>query len=127
MKKISLKKVFGMKSFLIILVGFLILFGFNFFKEYSRNRQLNAQIKKLEVMAKGLEAQNLDILSLAKYLDTEEFLEVEARTKLGLKKTGETTVVVNIPGMEEGATSTQPNPIKKTPNIKQWWKYFFEK
>ncbi|MFC1612452.1 septum formation initiator family protein [Patescibacteria group bacterium] len=125
MKKISLKKIFGMKLFLVVLVLILGLFSFNFFKEYNRNRQLNAEIQKLEEMAKDLEAQNIDILNLAKYLDTEEFLESEARTKLGLHKEGEEVVVVNIPGSKMAEQEGVVQEKEKISNWHQWWKYFF--
>jgi len=126
MKHISFKKILGMKTVLVALILFLALFGFNFFKEYNRNRQLNLEIKKLEATAKEIETQNLDILNLAKYLDTEEFLESEARTKLGLQKPGETTVVVNTPKDGSIATGTVAE-AKETDNIVEWWKYFFHK
>ena len=123
--RLSFKKILNFKiAFIGIFIVFL-LFAFNFFKEYNRNRQLNEEIKKLEASAKELEAKNLAILNLAKYLDTEEFLESEARTKLGLQKPGERAIMVNIPGFAETSSTVKDagglltNPVK-------WWKYFFE-
>ena len=117
-----------MKAFLVVLFLFLTFFGYNFFKEYNRSRQLNAEIKKLEAVAKEIEAKNLDILNLAKYLDTEEFLEEEARTKLGMQKPGEQTVIVSFPNSGEHSTSSpQKNNKKTAPNYLEWWKHFFEK
>ncbi len=104
----------------------LLFFGFNFFKEWNRNRELDAEIKKLETAAKEVEAKNLDILNLAKYLDTEQFLEEQARTKLGMKKSGEQAVVVNLPQMDSVTTSAARGNTD-LPNGERWWLRFFGK
>lgn len=124
MSNFSLKKVLSWKIIIVFNLALLFFFGFNFVKEFIRNRQLNSEINKLEVMAKAAEAKNLDILNLAKYLDTEQFLETEARTKLGLKKPGEEAVVVNIPDMETATGTAVENKIEIS-NAKKWWLYFF--
>ncbi|MBU4421968.1 septum formation initiator family protein [Candidatus Parcubacteria bacterium] len=125
MKDLSLKKILGMKIAGIAILLLIILFGFNFFKEYSRSRALDKEIKKLEVAAKEVEAQNLDILNLATYLDTEEFLESEARTKLGLKKPGEEVISVSLPEEANALVDNLNNP--EEPNFVLWWKHFFNK
>lgn len=122
----SLKKVFRWKIIIVFNLALLFFFGFNFTKEFIRNRRLNSEIKKLEAMAKEAEAKNLDILDLAKYLDTEQFLETEARTKLGLKKPGEEAMVVNIPDIAT-ATGTEAGKKNEISNAKKWWRYFFGK
>lgn len=126
MPNFSLKKIFGWKIIIVLNLALLLFFGFNFVKEFIRNRELNAEIKKIEVMAKEAEAKNLDILNLAKYLDTEQFLETQARTKLGLKKPGEEAVVVNIPDLQT-VTGTEPENKVEISNAKKWWLYFFGK
>jgi len=124
MSNFSIRKVLGWKAIIVLNLALLLFFGFNFIKEFVRNRQLNSEIRKLEVMAKEVEAKNLDILNLAKYLDTEQFLETEARTKLGLKKPGEEAVVVNIPDLQT-ATGTETAGKIEMSNFKKWWGYFF--
>jgi len=126
MSGFSVKKIFGWKIIIVINLALLLFFGFNFFKEWNRNRELDAEIKKLEMTAKEVEAKNLDILNLAKYLDTQEFLETQARTKLGLKKSGEQAVVVNLPQMET-ATSVKAQGKMEFSNSQKWWLYFFGK
>ncbi|MFA5133825.1 MAG: septum formation initiator family protein [Patescibacteria group bacterium] len=120
----SVKNILNWKLIIALNLLLLFFFSFNFIKEYNRNRQLNAEIKKLEGMAKEVEAKNLDILNLAQYLDTEEFLETEARVKLGFKKPGEDAIVVNMPAMGE-ATSTGNKVIAGNKNYQKWWSYFF--
>lgn len=124
MGKLSLRKILTLKVASIGIIALLCLFGFNFFKEYNRNRQLNNEIKKLEDLSDDLEAKNLAILNLAKYLDTEEFLETEARTKLGLQKAGEKAIIVKLPDTF-AATGTPAEGNGLLTNPVKWWKYFF--
>lgn len=125
--KLSVKKIFGMKIASVVLLALLALFGFNFVKEWQRSRLLDKEIKKLELQAKEIEAENLDILKLAQYIDTEEFLEQEARTKLGLQKPGEKVVVVALPGDGEIGDGSEDAPEEKQFNPYLWWKHFFDK
>lgn len=120
----SVKKILSWKIVIVFNLALLFFFGFNFLKEYNRNRELSAEIKKLEMMAKDVEAKNLDILNLSKYLDTQEFLETEARVKLGFKKPGETAIVVNMPveGEAVGAKNVKSADIA---NYQRWWLHFF--
>jgi len=124
MRKISLKNVLSFKAAFIGILILFCLFSFNFFKEYNRNRQLNNEIKKLEATAKELEAKNLSILNLAEYLDTEQYLESEARTKFGMQKAGEKAIMVNILGFGE-ASSTVKETGGLLTNPAKWWRYFF--
>lgn len=122
----SLKKILNWKILIVVNLTILFFLSFNFIKGYNRNRELNVEIKKLEAMAKEVEAKNLDILNLAKYLDTEEFLENEARVKLGFKKPGEEAIVVDMPD-GASATSTKNKKGEELKNYERWWLYFFKR
>lgn len=54
------------------------------------------------------------------YVKTDEFVEKEAREKLGLVKEGESVV---IPSQEEDKKQPISNP--SLPNWKKWWSLFF--
>jgi len=126
--KETFKKIMSLKVVLIINLILLGFFSLNLFREYLKNRQLNKEINKLELIASDLQAKNLDILDMVDYLDTNDFLEQEARLKLGLQKPGETSIVVNISDTEakklEGSADKQ---LDTAPNFKKWFIYFFRK
>jgi cell division protein FtsB len=55
------------------------------------------------------------------YVNTPQFIENEAREKLGMVKPGEHIVLAPPP-----APATSPsNPTNFTPNWKKWWNLFF--
>jgi len=126
----KLRRIFGLRLFLIIniIVLFFVVLGFG--REYIRNYEIDKEIKELAERAQGLETQNQDILNLVDKLKTDDYLEEEARLKLGLKKPGESVAVVpedapvykpevkSSPGVAPAQESEPSNP-------ELWWKYFF--
>lgn len=122
MDRKSKKKIY-LQLLLLGNIFLLLFFGVNIFREYNHNRQLNAHIKDLEDVARELEAKNLDILNMAKYLDSDEFLESEARLKFGMQKQGESVMLFDAP-KEFSPTSFGDN---NSSNIKKWFLYFFGK
>ncbi len=122
-------------SFLILLV--LITFG----REIIRSRDIDQQILSLKKQSLALQTQNTAISELHDAVQTESFIEREARLKLGLKKPGETFVIVkdgksNSPdssvtgkGSFDSSVSTSSGlgTKKALANSTKWWYYFFNK
>ena len=126
---------------LLLVVNLLVIvfLGLALSREVVRSRSINAQIAQLQAQADELAAQNIDLSQLRTAMQTESYIEREARLKLGMKKPGETVVVVQegtgadrrvgeiadardpldlvLDGQEKIAVA---NPMK-------WWYYFFDK
>jgi cell division protein FtsB len=119
----GLKKIFNLKSLLLVNFFVFSFFAYNLLREYGRSRQLDRQIADLEATAKEVEAKNIDILNLTQYLDSGEFLEESARTKLGLKKPGEEAIVVTLP--ESAGKSETAVSEGELSNPRRWLNYFF--
>lgn len=76
------------------------------------------------VLKKELEAEkkkNQFLKQRLFYVKTDEFVEEQARKKLGLVKPGEHTVIAP-PEPPKGKETIE---IDKTPNWEKWWKLFF--
>ncbi len=85
-----------------------------------------------------MENKNIDLNKFVSYLESDQFLEEQARLKLNLKGQGENVAVIknastdNQPSLE--ATSTifdltglnKAQPQKTVTNAQRWWKYFFK-
>lgn len=119
----------------IILLLFLFglgLFGWSFGRQALRTRDIENQIANLRQQAAELEVNNTNIADLQAALETQTYLEREARLKLGLKKPGEKVVVVQdaadssltIPLLQETAESSV-SPSSSNP--RRWWYYFFDR
>lgn len=108
---------------------FAVLIGAGFAREIARSHQIDREIAALHEEAERLRTRNFEIASLTRSLGDEDFLEREARLKLGLRKEGERVVVlrrtehavaVAQKGDEVSATEEWSNPVK-------WWKYFSDR
>lgn len=101
-------------GFLVLLiVGFLI---FSNLKISQRRAELTSRIEALKKEIQTLEEKNQQLRAGISQVETESYLEKEARERLGLKKPGEEVVVVLPPEEEE---------VKK--EEKSFWQKILEK
>lgn len=99
-----------------------------FAREMYNNYQVDREIKRLEERAKALEAERISILALKERLASQDFLEGEARLKFGLKKPGETAIIIpeSRPGSAEELKRDLDDAQGSESNARQWFNYFFE-
>jgi len=118
-------------TWIMIGLGVLVvLIGAGFAREIARSHQIDREITALRDEAESLRTRNFEIASLTRSLNDEDFLEREARLKLGLRKEGESVVVLRrsehgtmvAERAGEGSQATQ-----EWSNPNKWWKYFSDR
>jgi len=122
-KKILPDLIFS-KFFLIFCIVLFLFILFNLAKGTIKNFKVDSEIKDLKNEVSNLERQNQEYSQLINYFKSENFIEQEAKLKLGLKKEGENLVV--IPQNESGTSienSSKDNDQLSNP--RKWWIYFF--
>ncbi|MEK7543735.1 MAG: septum formation initiator family protein [Patescibacteria group bacterium] len=79
-----------------------------------------------QAVLQRLEAQNRSLQRELEYAQSPEFIEQEARNRLGLGKEGE-AIVLMPNGQQEGRDNKQEteNIKENVPNWKRWWRLFF--
>ncbi|MEK7546329.1 MAG: septum formation initiator family protein [Patescibacteria group bacterium] len=104
------------------LAVFAALSGGAFVRETLRARQIDREIESLRDEAERLRVRNFEISALESSLSSGEFLEREARTKLGLQKEGEQAVVVRAEGLRDAADAPADGPADPMiwSNAKKW-------
>lgn len=132
-------RLFRARWFYLVNILFIAIVGFSFVREIVRGHTIRTQIEVLEKQSESLQAQHLAIQELKNAVQTETFVEQEARLKLGLKKPGESVVILkntDTPDAANGALRNTPAPAagdtigseeKTLANSKKWWYYFFNK
>lgn len=96
----------------------------------QKNRVEN-EINKIKAEIDNLESQNKDLDELIEYLQSDQFLEQQARTNFGMKKRGEEVVVIKKEGRVAGVSTSSKDRKEKTEdekrsNFNKWVSYFFE-
>jgi len=133
------RSIFTKQFFLtIILLGMLVLLSFPLTRNWRQRRAIDKEIKGLETQVNDLEHKNSNLKTVIDYMQSDQFVEEEARTKLNYKKPGESVAVVeNRPGeivvpSASGIFDLPPEPpAQATPtsvaHANKWLDYFFKK
>lgn len=123
----------------LLVIGF---FGLTIGREFLRTHEIQKEIQYLQTESDELFARNVSLSELQTAVQTESFIEREARLKLGMKKVGEQVVVIQEQTNEQqknlsdaSIESTDPlnyvltNEEVETvfANATKWWYYFFHK
>lgn len=111
----------------IVLIAAIVAVGFvvsAFIREFQRRRAVRHQIQTMDAEVRRIEAQRDRLSDLLEQTGSPEFIEREARLRLGLQKPGETVIVV---GKNPGATSSllEGAQSSSNSNAKKWWQYMF--
>jgi cell division protein FtsB len=96
-------------------------------KNYQHQRSVDANNQKIELMK--LQNQNLGYQKA--YFNSSEFLELEARERLGLGYPGEKLVILPssrgiVDTAPEASIATKPSVIEKS-NFAKWMDFFFRR
>lgn len=122
------KRIFFSKIFILIEIIGLIFAGLSLFKILDKKQQRTAEMDKLKEQLLVLKNQNSDFLTKLQEIQTDSYVELEAKKRLNLKRPGEKVVVF----VKEPAESQPIAIAEKTidnisqSNLKMWWQYFFD-
>ncbi len=129
-KEKFIKRFYTSKLFLLL--GFLILglMIFSVGKKIVEGHQIEQEIKNMEKEIAALEVKNTKLNELLNYLNTEEFIEQEARLKFNLRKPGESVAILPEVELQQENKNNQlvagESGIAMS-NPQKWWNYFFKK
>lgn len=106
---------------------FTILLSISLLKSINNITSGTQKVKDAEIKVKDLEKQNAELEIKVETVQTQDFIEKQARDKLGLAKPGETVVVLPDPEILRKLAperSTEETALPD-PNWKKWMKIFF--
>jgi cell division protein FtsB len=112
----------GPKVFAIIALIFLLLILLPLAKDYSRKRIIENEIIDIQNEISDFEDKNKDLKEMINYFQSDASLEEQARLNLGLKRPGETVVVIT--EEEDNFFTDQLVPVLPVPNWRKWLQYF---
>ncbi|MFH1522247.1 MAG: septum formation initiator family protein [Patescibacteria group bacterium] len=131
---IFLRIIYNQKFLAILGLVIIVLISIPLAKNISKRYNVNKEIKELEDEIVGLETNNKDLKRLVTYLESDQFVEEQARLNLGLKKPGEEVAVIKdnslnlITGGQEAKNKINNEAnSKEGANSQRWLDYFFRK
>lgn len=129
-KNIIIRLIFNAKVFTLMLLALLVAISIPISKNISKKYVIDQEIIDMESEIMELEASNKNLKKIIDYLESDQFVEEQARLSLGLKKPGEEVVVVDSIGHVAGASdqvdSLGGDEEDDDTNLSLWWKYFFQ-
>lgn len=108
---------------LLLLVLLIVFIGMAIIKEKKSQKTVKENINSLASEIAGLENKSLELTQMIKYLRSDEYVEREAREKLGMQKQGEKLVIVAENVNNPQVAGGHDGQDKK--NWQLWLEYFF--
>ena len=118
-----LRTVVSSKVLLVCIAFLFIIFFTASAKKVMKKEYVDSEIDRLKAEITQLQDKKTQFNEVLQYLESEEYVEDEARLKLGLQKPGERVMVIT----ENTETTEIPAQIAydTRTNIQKWWEYFF--
>lgn len=136
-KQSFVQRVIRWRFFVVVNLVIALMIGMSLGREVVRNRTIAAEIYGLQQEAESLAARNIEISELRTAMQSESFIEREARLKLGMQLPGETVVVISDEGTATTISDDPNDPLglvidettnfDSVANTTKWWYYFFDK
>jgi cell division protein FtsB len=126
-------KIFLLTGIVIVIIMILVLVR-DFIHSYDIKKEIQDKQNEISI----LEDKNQELTDMIEYLKSQDYVETQAKKKLGLHKIGETKIVISDNEVEKLLNKSFKNDkadniqekkeidfLEKTPNYKLWWNYFF--
>lgn len=117
------------RSLLVVEVILLVLVGVALGKEVVIRYSIQREISQLQKQYQDLQGSNVEIGSVISYLESDTYAEEQARSKLGLKKEGESVILLpqdtQIAEQSSSQSATESATQDAQSNTTRWWDYFF--
>jgi cell division protein FtsB len=123
----QLKKILKSKTLTVVVVVLVLLVALAIYKDYKRQQDLSDEINKQELAIDKLEQERLQLSEVIEILESADYIEREARLRLGLVKPGEKVISVPEsarPAISAASTTAGLSQPEKS-NPANWFEYFF--
>ncbi|MDO8463481.1 MAG: septum formation initiator family protein [bacterium] len=106
----------------IVVVGFVLS---AIVSEYRRKRAVEEEIRMIADTVSALEQQRVRLTDLLEQSETPEFIEREARLRLGLQQPGEDVLIVPSGTVFDAPDAAAPPAAEEGSNFTRWWHHLF--
>ena len=135
-----LKRLFRWRLLFVVNFLLILFLSLTLGRDFLKTREIQKEIYSLQSQANELAVKNFSVTELQTAIQTQSFIEREARLKLGMKKPEEKVIVftndqVLIKDVSDG-NGTDSDPLgfvlgsqeqESIANSTKWWYYFFNR
>jgi cell division protein FtsB len=125
----SANKFYHSKWFIIIVILIIIFFLYQIWHDYYNQADLRQEIMHLKDQMVLYDDEQTALIDTLSYVQSRDFIEIEARSKLNMRKPGEQIIIVSsdddIQNVLQGRDQTMINTNNEQSNLKRWWSYFW--
>jgi len=135
-KKSFIRRILELRMFMVVNLLILFFLSLSFGREFLRDYQIQSEINNLRTDAESIEARNFEITDYNAELQTQAYLEEEARLRLGLGDPGENLVIIidqegeqmidSEISAEQLITNNYQLATLEASNPERWYYYFFD-
>lgn len=115
-------RIYNSNIFIGVLLLVLILSIFKVAKELTRRHQINKEISYLNKQLADAQLNRDKLQDLISYLESDQYIEEQARSQLNLSKPGEKRVDLSL---EPEALAVKQD-VDNRSNLQKWFAYFFK-
>ncbi len=113
------------KATILIFILIILSLSYNLFRQLSLTVGSSDKLNQILEDVQDLEIKNKTLKHKLEQIKSAEFIEEQARNKLGLGKQGETVIIISEDKINQILGASQSAQGKRLPNWQGWWKLFF--
>ena len=114
------------KTAIGLFILIVLFIAFNLVKQISQNLQASNRLPELISEVQKLQVKNQYLKNQLENIKSDQFIEQQARDKLGLAKPGETLVIISEDKIKQILGASAAAQIVRLPNWQGWLKLFFK-
>ncbi len=106
----------------------LLVVGVSTVRETYREWRVDQEINEMQAQIESLEGRKVALSDLVRRMESEEALDREARTRLGLRKPGERVIILrggSADSWTETSVAPSPSIAQTRSNPELWLRHFF--
>lgn len=112
------------KILIILSLIVVLIIAYNLISQTMQALKSGERLTEAAVELQSLENKNKELKKNLEYINTQEFIEKQARDKLGLAKKGETVVIIPDEKINQVLGASKNPKLERLPNWQGWLRLF---
>ena len=108
-----------------VIILLVLIFAYNLLGQISESLRSSERLSNQANSVYKLEAENRELKKQFEEIQSPEFIEQQARDKLGLSKVGETIIIIPDEKLKSVLSASESAKVTRLPNYQGWLRVFW--